>query len=297
MAINKVVYGSDTLIDITDTTATAADVAQGKYFYSAAGVKTLGTADIGGIEVIETPDSHGGTIIEINGTPSGGGAVKKGVLRPDAELVDKWTMDKYAVADLGLTIPAYSTSNVTLKAAANIDTYTGDPLNYRYFITERMLTIPEYSITTLAKGRQEYSLGFAQYEWLYNPLGQMPTIINPSKTYGVYSQMQSATLGREIYWSSATAVGCYTSSAYSANQAFAAPTIASNKTITIKSPSIAIRGHATYLAQTFFDAITDIRCQYVIELWRVPLTGVDGWVFGTQMDSVFADIANGGTLT
>lgn len=243
-----------------------------------------------------TPSEMADAIMDIP-TGGGSGSVKMGVLRHDAELVGKWTMDKYAVADLSLTIPAYSTTNVTLKAAENIDTYTGDPLTYRYFITERTLTIPEYSIATLAKGRQEYTLGIAQYEWLYNPSGQQKTIIDPSKSYGVYSAMQAATVGREVYWNSATAVGVYTSGAYSANLAFATPAISSNKTITIKSPSIAIRGHATYLAQTFFEAITDIRCQYVIELWRVPLTGVDGWVHGTQMDSIFTDIANGGTLT
>ena len=44
MAINKVIYGGNTLIDLTDTTATAADVASTKYFYTNAGVKTQGSS-------------------------------------------------------------------------------------------------------------------------------------------------------------------------------------------------------------------------------------------------------------
>lgn len=44
MAINKVNYGNTTLIDLTDTTATASDVASGKYFYTNAGVRTQGTS-------------------------------------------------------------------------------------------------------------------------------------------------------------------------------------------------------------------------------------------------------------
>lgn len=43
MAINKVIYGGNVLIDITDTTATAASVLAGNYFYGRDGVKTQGT--------------------------------------------------------------------------------------------------------------------------------------------------------------------------------------------------------------------------------------------------------------
>lgn len=49
MAINKVQYGNSVLIDLTDTTAEAADVLAGKYFYGKDGVKTLGTGT-GGID-------------------------------------------------------------------------------------------------------------------------------------------------------------------------------------------------------------------------------------------------------
>lgn len=56
MAINKVVYGAQTLIDITDTTATADKVADGEVFYGANGVRTLGTASSGGGGII--PDGY-----------------------------------------------------------------------------------------------------------------------------------------------------------------------------------------------------------------------------------------------
>ena len=40
--------GTAQFTDVTDTTATASDVASGKYFYTAGGVKTAGTGSGGG---------------------------------------------------------------------------------------------------------------------------------------------------------------------------------------------------------------------------------------------------------
>ena len=66
MAKNKVIFGGNTLIDLTPTTATAADVALGKVFFGKDGVQTTGTAVNGNAIVItDTTDSGGGTIREI----------------------------------------------------------------------------------------------------------------------------------------------------------------------------------------------------------------------------------------
>lgn len=47
MAINKVMYGNDTLIDLTEDTATADDVLNGKTFHLKNGLRATGNASIG----------------------------------------------------------------------------------------------------------------------------------------------------------------------------------------------------------------------------------------------------------
>lgn len=274
IVVPKTGSGSASFFDVSDTTATAEDVAQGKLFYAADGTLTIGTA-------------------------TGGGAVKEHVIRPDAELVQAWSRDFRVVEDEGITLPAYSTTAATLIASTNIDTYDGSPTEYHYLIAERMLTIPEYNITTKAKGRGDYCVTSALYEWLYNPANEIKSL-DGSKSYGQYSQMAAySAFTRYVYWSSATAVAPYTSNAYGAAQGVTAPAVASNKTITIKSPTVTLRGHTTYFTSTYYNALTDIRCQYVIELWRVPVeTGsVIGWQHGSQIKTMIDDAVNGGILT
>ena len=61
-----------TAIDISDTTAVAGDVASGKYFYTASGIKTLGTSTGGGsVTITDEANSTGTTcVIVTSQTPT-----------------------------------------------------------------------------------------------------------------------------------------------------------------------------------------------------------------------------------
>lgn len=63
MAINKVIYGDTTLMDISDTTAETSDVMEGKYFYNASGAKVQGSASAGVIDV----EVDGTSVVDENG--------------------------------------------------------------------------------------------------------------------------------------------------------------------------------------------------------------------------------------
>lgn len=83
MAINKVIYGGNTLIDLTDTSAVASDVLSGKYFYGRDGVKTEGTctynADTSDATAVAA-DILSGSTAYVNGNKITGTMVNNGAV-------------------------------------------------------------------------------------------------------------------------------------------------------------------------------------------------------------------------
>lgn len=211
--------------------------------------------------------------------------LKRGVLRPDATKIQTYTFDQMLVEDMGVELSAYSTSSKTLFDGTNADNALSPTLTlaagdgYDYFVVMRTLTIPEYSVTTLAKGRQEYVIGAAAYEFVQMPANTMYSLDGSHKTYtSRLAGWTGAGCYRVCYWSSATAVSVSTTGSYGVQQTFNAPS-QSNATCTIRPPSIIIRGSTTYFVNTFYNALTDARIQYVIDVYRAPKNNLnyDSW--------------------
>lgn len=222
--------------------------------------------------------------VDLPKTPSGTArfweGLKMGVLRDDAELVKTWSSDSLIVHDDSVTLPAYATSATTIVASAALSgTYTLDYDNYDYYLLSRALAIPVYNTATPAKTRNEYAFLSGAYEITAFPAGTFKSLVG-NKSNGSRNAMTLAVgaLYRMLYWSSTSAVAAYTSTTYGIAQVIVAPSV-SGTTLTVNSPTLQFRGNATYLTQTVYESITDIRRQFVLELYRAKKAdmNLDGW--------------------
>lgn len=256
--------GTAEFVDTTDGDALAKDIAIGKIAYV-----------------------NGNRIVGNNSI------LKPYVLRPDAELIETYSYDNKIVTDEKVAIPEYVTTATTLKASVNLSpTISLDYANYNYYVVERFLSIPTYSIDTLAKGRLEYSFGSHLYEVASIPENTYKAFVN-NTIYGSRTTTLSVqSFSRILYWSSNTTFTTYSTATYGIYQTVTAPSISSSK-LTIKSPALGIRGSATYFTSTFWNALTDIRYQYIIEVYRAPINNLvlDGW--GSYQNAMYiADCIN-----
>lgn len=273
---NKSGGGTAIFADPSGITSIASDVASGKIFMQADG--TLGTG---------TASGGGGTFVPI-----------MGAIRPDATLVKKWTYDKKYVADLGGTLPAYSTTATTLVSAPSNETVTLDTENYRYILLCRILSYPVYSSVVHEKGRAEYFGKATMHEvmsYAKNTLRSAAGVTNAN----AYSTIMAVNGYNYFYvYDQSTAVSSGTNQSGVYGSGSTDPTISNTTTyaptITVKFPGFSIKGSTTYFDSTAWSQMIDCRMQYVYELWKAPL---DGWQMSMMRTHVMNCFNNGGTLT
>lgn len=227
-----------------------------------------------------------GKYLEDDITLTDSGGIVMYAIRPDAVLDKTYTYDKKMVTDEGITLPSYSTSAQTIKASAALTpTITLDRDNYFYYIVERMLTIPTYSVTSKAKGRAEFHIGVHAYEVVDIPASSMHSLIEPTRFYTSRLNYVSTvkSIYRLLYYSSGTAIATYSTQAYGVCQAAVAPSVSSG-VLTLNSPTVTARGSTSYFTNTYFNALSDVRAQYVIEVYKAPKHSLatDAWSLDQQ---------------
>lgn len=233
-----------------------------------------------GTTQLYTPPEFSDAIASISG---GSADLVLGAIRPDAELVQRWTYDKYIVADEGKTLPSYTTSAYTIKNAETLGTASVDIDAYDCYELIRTLAIPIYNITTVGRGRLEYLMNVNSYEYIAVPGNTFHSLVDPSTKYTERNNYIAShgNIIRGFYYNSATIVQI-TSSTYGPYLTGGTPSVSisgSLATFTVKSPSFHIRGSSSVFSSTYMDALTDIRYQYVVELYRAPKGNLnyDAW--------------------
>lgn len=236
-----------------------------------------------------------GFVDAIGNISGGGGSLTPFVLRPDAEMVQQWSYDKLIVEDEGVTLPAYSTSTKTLKSYSNFaEKPTLDTANNDYMLTYRMMASPVYSDSSTSAGKYEFFIGSWFYEIVsYNP---RDITIGGISNLGATFIMQN-THQINVYCYSASEIATATGT-MGTQFTLTQPAISSGKLIA-REPNLIVTGHFRGLTSAWWAKMTDIRYQYICELYKAPKgsMNVDGWEHTNNALHIIDCWNNGGTLT
>ena len=275
---------TQTLIDITDTTAVAADVAQGKYFYLATGEKVAGTSSGGGTGGI-TQDANGYLVLSDQGG-GGGGGDSWSWMGKNPTKVQEWTEYK-TFKQLGFDEWTYSTSTATLRASENLSpTVECDCSTYDYIYVIKTNSVFDYgswSNPTYAMENFASYLATAVYG-TYNSLnGLKNKTPNTATSSGLTNSSFSYCIYNTIETYGTTGYGLYSN----ASPSLSVSGTGATRTFTFKKPAISTRGSADYFPETAFNNLDFDESYYdlVCELWRVDAgTSAKGAIIGESID-------------
>lgn len=260
--VNKVVYGQNVLIDITDTTATADEVLSGYVMYGANGVKITGTAG----QAIEA----GGGEVDDDTLITGSGYNWIG---EDAELVSEvYPVQEFALKDTSFNGWTPSTTAKAIKATANVSTFVADLENYEYMLKWRCEADVVYNSGTTTKAMTNRVSDIICQVILRRPnslanIGAENYAGNACVTYRNSPLMDyyNASSTHTYAWSASYGIYPAATAATFSSSTSASPTV------TIKTPVWNARCSTTYFSTTVANAVdqTNSKFRMQCELYRM----------------------------
>lgn len=154
--------GTASFTDVSDTTAAAADVASGKYFYTAAGTRTAGTASGGGSVQFDTKTATGGNTYPTSlSFTSMKGEPKAFVCRLNAQLSSSGSTTYYYIVDVSAFGTTTHGNCFRIGSTRRVDNITS---GYSWSYSGTTLTISSSAASRSASPGAFYS---GSYELLY----------------------------------------------------------------------------------------------------------------------------------
>ena len=268
--VNKVVYGNDTLIDISDTTATAADVLTGKNFYTADGALATGIAPA----AIPTT-WFGAKDYEF---------LKEFTWSAKLNEADNWPLTATTASQtLKWKTAITTTANANATFARYGKGYDGDQLDfgtYGYFFLQDVMAHLAYTSEESELGTLHIigTTGETSRSWGPRPRAVNGTLIYPSTSdYGAYAAV-AYMVNMTLYRDASGLLQLTNNSTYGVSITFADVTMKSTSTVkpdyfNIRIPTFGIRAHDSYMPVASFADLdaskTVLACR--IRLYRVPV--------------------------
>lgn len=291
--VNKVVYGSDTLIDLTGDTATAADVLAGKTFHLASGAQATGTASGGQATITGEYASSTKTLtVDVDGTLAtwwgGVGAELMGETRWSAAVSEaaNWPLTPKTTAQNLTWVTSYT---ATANANATIDrigkgyhgeTETLDFGVWNYVVMQDAFVHYEYTSpeASLGKVHTIYDGFTTVYHWGARARIASGAIVRPSATtYGTYGSCAytAALIG---YRTAAGTLQLANNATYAVSAAGIAPSMNSTSSRTpsyfnVRTPTFGIRAHNTYMPVASYNDLDweNTTVSFRSRIYRVPV--------------------------
>ena len=181
--------------------------------------------------------------------------------------------------------------------STNLQTVLPDYVAYDYEVLLRFLAIPKYATESTANYRQCYHFGAYVFEITEIP---SQTIAWGSSTMnGARVNVKLCQQYWSVYWY--TNVLQANVQQYGAYIAGFSPTVATTTggNITVKSPALMLCGGTNYFPQSQWNDLTDVRYQYVLELYRTAKgAAYDGYSIKSQfIHTIECAQSASGTLT